>query len=92
MPAAQEGTRGTLFCFLAMPGPSRWNRDELTARGSDEPHPQSRDQAYHSEDSEHDNVEYATRQSREFPTDMNLRTKKFKEQEDHNQYSHGFRD
>ena len=32
-------------------------------------------------------VEYATRKSREFPSDMNIRTKKFREQEDHNQYN-----
>ena len=92
MPAAQEGTRGTLFCFLAMPGPSRWNRGESTARGSNEPPHQSQDQGYQSEDSQYDNVEYATRKSREFPTDMTLRTREFKEQEDHNQYSYGFRD
>ena len=92
MPAAQEGTRGTLFCFLAMPGPRRWNREESTARGSNDPPNQSRDQEYQSEDSEYDNVEYASRKRREFPTDMTLWTREFKEQEDHNQYSYGFRD
>ena len=58
MPAAQEGTRGTFFCFLAMPGPSRWNRGESTARGSDEPPQESQDQGYQSEDSYYDNVDY----------------------------------
>ena len=91
MPAAPEGTRGTLFCFLAMPGPTRWNRGESTARGSTEPRHQSPDQEYQSGHSEYDNVEYATRKSREFPTDMTLRTREFKEQEDQNQYSYGFR-
>ena len=57
MPAAQEGTRGTLFCFLAMPGPSQWNRGESTARGSDEPPQESQDQGYQSEDSYYDNVD-----------------------------------
>ena len=37
-------------------------------------------------------MEYATRKSREFPSDMNIRTRKFREQEDHNQYNYGFRD
>ena len=47
MPAAQEeGTRGTFFCFLAMPGPNRWNTGESTARGSNDPPNQSQDQAY----------------------------------------------
>ena len=72
MPAAQEGTSGTLFCFLAMPGPSRWNREESTARGSAEPPPNSQEQGYISEDSHYDDVEYATRKSREFPSDMNI--------------------
>ena len=92
MPAAQEGTSGTLFCFLAMSGPNRWNRGESTARGSAEPPPDSQEQGYISEDSYHDDVEYATRKSRDFPSDMNIRTKKFREQEVHNQYNYGFRD
>ena len=75
-----------------MPGPRRWNREESTARGSNDPPNQSRDQEYQSEDSEYDNVEYASRKRREFPTDMTLWTREFKEQEDHNQYSYGFRD
>ena len=66
VPAAQEeGTRGTLFCFLAMPGPYRWNRGESTARGSNDPPNRSQDQTYQSEDDEQDNVEYAARKSRE---------------------------
>ena len=92
MPAAQEGTRGTLFCFLAMPGPRRWNREESTARGSKDPPNRSQDQAYQSEDSEYDNVEYATCKSRDFPTDLTLRTKEFREEEDHNEFSYGSRD
>ena len=67
-----------------MPGPRRWNREESTARGSREPPNQGRDQEYQSEDLQYDNVEYATRKSRKFPTDMTLRTSEFKIQEDHN--------
>ena len=91
VPAAQEeGTRGTFFCFLAMPGPNRWN--ELTARGSNDPPNQSQAQAYQSEDSEYDNVVHAARKSREFPKDLTLRTREFREEEDHHEFSYGFRD
>ena len=91
MPAAQEGTSETLFCFLAMSGPHRWNRGESTARGSAEPPPSSQDQGYISEDSHYDDVE-STRKSREFPSDMTIRTRRFRETEDHNQYNYGYRD
>ena len=92
MPAAQEeGTRGTFFCFLAMPGPNRWNTRESTARGSNDPPNQSQDdQAYQSEDSEYD-VEYTARKSREVTKDITLRTPEFRAEEDHHEFSYSFR-
>ena len=71
-----------------MPGPHRWN--ESTAHGSNDPSNPSRDQAYQSEDSEYD-VEFAARKSREFPTDLTLRTPEFRAEEDHYEFSYSFR-
>ena len=88
-----KGTRDT-FCFLAMSGLNRWNRDqESTARGSnDPPNPSQDDQAYHSEDSEYDGrQEYTARKSREFPKDTTLRTPEFRAQEDHHEFCFAFR-
>ena len=94
MPAAQDKGTGDTFCFLAMSGPNRWNRDqESTARGSnDPPNPSQDDQAYHSEDSEYDGrQEYTARKSREFPKDTTLRTPEFRAQEDHHEFCFAFR-